>query len=69
MTNIVANWQPIATAPKDGRMLLLADSGRSVIGHWYNNALYGPGWSLEDGFPLHPQPTHWAPVPILEPKL
>ena len=67
-------WQPIETAPKDGRGIILIDMGAPVpeagIGYWA-----GDLWSCVDPSPealadratiqaitwLHP--THWMPLP------
>ena len=52
------DWQPIATAPKDRRVLLGAPS---VVreGEWWE--AYGGMWSVDFS------PTHWMPLP--EPPL
>lgn len=60
-------WQPIGTAPQDGRFILLGtwDGDRFVtgIGQWV--VFDDPGkpghWSLEDWWTT--PVTHWAPVP------
>lgn len=60
-------WQPIATAPRTGIALLLAQPWRSgydtrLIGHYAN------GWVIHDGRELWDvEPTHWMPLP--EPPL
>jgi hypothetical protein len=52
------NWQPIATAPKDGTKLLLwarASTGpREVLIGWWHQEL--------DWFPCF-EPTYWAAMP------
>jgi len=63
-----SGWQPIETAPRDGRPLLLfarslrAQSPIRLVGWW----IYGRGW-IEAAFaPNHPtgvEPTHWMPLP------
>lgn len=66
-------WQPIETAPKDGRMVLLAESGYVECGFWHDGSeCYGhrggAGWfSEEDRHNLltarNVHPTHWMPLP------
>lgn len=65
------DWQPIETAPKDGRQILLcsdyvfADEGVPAmwVGHWRVHDhlawCFVASWDLE---PL-PDATHWAPLP------
>lgn len=43
-------WQPIATAPKDGTVILAYNGERVLV-----------RWSDIDN--CHPQPTHWFPLP------
>ena len=64
------DWQPIETAPRDGRTVLLAEPVDGKVfttpGHWLED--YGGWW--EHG--SHPtdyvdlpveNPTHWMPLP------
>ena len=66
----MSDWQPIATAPKDGTRVLLDwtdETGRQVpiqAGFWHvrenawcdtHHPLHGQG--------AHQQPTHWMPLP------
>ncbi len=65
-------WQPIATAPKDRRVLLLTPryaSQQVWIGRW-NEDRYSkkprPYWDIESWRPTISrggQPTHWQPLP------
>lgn len=61
----MSTWQPIETAPKDGRLLLVFDrSGRGSmvawydLGSWQSHELDSP-W----GGNYCPTPTHWMPLP------
>ena len=63
-----SEWQPIETAPKDGRMVLLfpsrcwaEDSDRGEVGYWDNDFhdWGGLGSAAED----YTGPTHWMPLP------
>lgn len=55
-------WQPISSAPKDGRDVLLCREGeRGVeIGYW---AKSGGHWQLRNAFRGLWPPTHFAPLP------
>lgn len=62
-------WQPIATAPKDGTRVLLAEY--EVSRHWPEDSrwyfwedhwrLYASG--LGEGWGRASNPTHWIPLP------
>ena len=53
-----AGWRDIATAPKDGRQVLLATpSGRIADGYW---SLHYKVWSWPY---VLVNPTHWMPTP------
>ena len=63
-----AGWQPIETAPRDGRPLLLfarslrAQAPIRLVG-WL---IYGRGWVEVAFAPNHPtgvEPSHWMPLP------
>lgn len=53
----VPQWQPIETAPKDGRslILLLTPSGFPQVA--YSNTWWTAGFSVEC------KPTHWSHIP------
>lgn len=54
-------WQEIATAPKDGREVLLwwpYWSNRPTIGYWKH-----PAWIAENALDSLPEPTHWMHLP------
>lgn len=57
----MSDWQPIASAPKDGREILIGwtDSSRIFI------AIFEIGrWrDAEDGEAFPFEPTHWMPLP------
>lgn len=54
------NWQPIETAPRDGRDVLLFDySGVSVIGCW--NIIADDGFFSTEYLPV--DASHWMPLP------
>lgn len=71
-------WQPIETAPKDGREVVLAVKHRAGIKHGVLVGHYMPGghciedhppiaagWYFWDGsmFDKAAEPTHWMPLP------
>lgn len=49
-------WQPIATAPKDGRDVLVFDDGAITIASWFMDLWWDHGEMV-------PEPTHWMPLP------
>lgn len=62
-------WQPIATAPKDGTLILIRErSGRIQVAKWSCPDGYHPGWyvqltrSGDDGYPTW-DVVQWAPIP------
>ena len=56
----VSEWQPIETAPKDGRAVLVLDTGAILISQWVDDE-DGIGW-WDNGL-MEPPPTHWMPLP------
>jgi len=66
-------WQPIETAPTNGRSVLLALSSKHVtVGRWEPQQFHKtprPYWSTERGWLFgiswdrKNQPTHWMPLP------
>ena len=50
--------RPIATAPKDGRPVLLWDAGGVYLGRWC-----GYGWFDHSDESYIKRPSHWLPVP------
>jgi len=55
------DWQPIASAPKDGMEVLLYDGRYIVIGHWMEANYFRDGEPAR-WFP-RAAPTHWMPLP------
>ena len=54
----MSEWQPIETAPKDGREILGWFGSASVI-RWH----IGTESFWTDGFMRLREPTHWMPLP------
>lgn len=56
-------WQPIETAPKDGRAFLACTGNWMTVCHWHHHqrcwATNGPAYSP---YPADEQPTHWQPL-------
>ena len=59
----LTTWQPIETAPKDSKSIILLDrNGTSYSGFWRNHT----GWNPDDNNHLScydTNPTHWMPLP------
>lgn len=60
------HWQPIETAPKDGRVVLLYSPETDGMeldhygaGQWESTGSNGDGYWLHF---LDGEPTHWAPI-------
>jgi len=66
-------WQPIDTAPKDGRTVLvkdtvLTDGAPFIAAYWLEGGEW-QGWAYGDGLmcdcnPIGPQPEIWFDVPL-----
>lgn len=61
----MSEWQPIETAPKDGRDILLWPTRwprkKIDLGFWNDGS---GSWSLSTDIEYSPQnPTHWMPLP------
>ena len=52
-------WQPIETAPKDGRRILVAEDGEIYMVERGMNDWF---W-ISGGHALYVTPTHWMPLP------
>jgi hypothetical protein len=72
----MTDWQPIETAPLDGRDVLLAIPGfrRPLIGRWWDEQTIEQGkvtreykqWNCGMLMGVtKPEPTHWLPLPEL----
>jgi len=55
-------WQPIETAPKDGRQLILLLTPSGFPQPAYSNTWWMAGFSVEC------KPTHWMPLPAAAPQ-
>lgn len=66
-------WQPIESAPKDGRGILVIDATAFVpkagMAWFYRDAWVGEDPGIHDREYCHhsvwPSPTHWMPLPEL----
>ncbi len=64
-------WQPIETAPKDGRVILLygelsVSTGGAVTPRKSSNEVYIGHWHTRwqtGNFAIWENPTHWMPLP------
>ena len=58
-----SQWEPIASAPKDGMPVLVWDDGAITIASWVedHDRLEGSGW-YDHGI-MDPPPSHWMPLP------
>jgi hypothetical protein len=53
-------WQPIDTAPRDGKQIVLSDGRNVGFGHWYRlQARFV--WDAQIG--ARKYPTYWQPLP------
>jgi len=68
----MSEWQPIETAPKDGRDFLAVDSWEDdgeiinlwLVGYFHKGAnRFHYGSADEDHFVVDHTPTHWMPLP------
>lgn len=58
---LLAGWQLIETAPKDGTEVLLFSRGDMAICYWRDDGgMTDWTWGLDQAFSL---PTHWMPLP------
>lgn len=63
---VTEEWQPIDTAPRDGREVVLW-CGQPVCGRISNDYLdperTPQGWTFDVTWPGMTEPTHWIPIP------
>lgn len=65
----MSEWQPIETAPRDGKSILVhARDGDMIVAHWEEQPAFG--WSdwadSRTGYRVHKRSayvTHWMPLP------
>lgn len=70
-SELLGEWRPIETAPKDGTAVLLwahnlLHNGRCIVAQFIEHDI--EYWHVDDGkfgpYPLRgPPPTHWMPTP------
>lgn len=63
-----SDWQPIATAPKDGTEILIAACGNSwFVVFWDDEATNKTHcWQTPDGIAYHNElPNLWMPLPAI----
>ena len=64
----MSGWQPIITAPRDGRVVKLKVNGRWRLGRYGTHGTV-PGWLSAQGSPgeiMWPQPSEWADVRMVD---
>lgn len=63
----VAAWMPIATAPKDGKRIMVFEGGEAQIVAWRAMHYGRMDWGPDDGESVYCEgafrPTHWMPLP------
>jgi hypothetical protein len=60
--DLVPQWQPIETAPKDGTEIIVLCRRKKVSLGWYFSAsTNNKHWLNENGSKINP--THWMPLP------
>ena len=62
--DLAPQWQPIATAPKDGtRFMAYEETGEGCISEcwWHLEVNDWEGW--QNDYDSEPEPTHWMPLP------
>ena len=63
----MANWEPIESAPRDGRQILTWRGDSYVVhvqgGSWYQTSFWSTHRQCFVGWPKESEPTHWMPLP------
>jgi len=64
----MSEWQPIETAPRDRRILVIGEAGTMHVASWSQNPFTGhKSWLIvrtdDKGNCLVMQATHWQPLP------
>lgn len=61
-SDVMTDWQPIETAPKDGTRVLTAKVGGPVgMSFWLTSS--EKWWDGLSGHSRNSPPTHWMPLP------
>jgi len=55
----IPQWQPIETAPKDGKEILI-HWGNKLMDNGYWNGMY---WSIDENQDYYIDASHWMPLP------
>ena len=58
----MADWQPIASAPRDKRTILVWDRVVGVLTAWWDGDAWVHSWDSET-IPGQDALTHWQPLP------
>ena len=58
----MSEWQPIETAPRTGRQMILLLTPSRFPQVAFSNTWWTAGFSVDN------KPTHWAPIPDLPPQ-
>ncbi len=63
MSDDLVGWQPIETAPKDGKRILVGRAGAPPIFVWWEKLGDGSFTWVGVMGALAKAPTHWFPIP------
>lgn len=69
----ISEWQPIETAPKNGKSILISSANWKTVWRGYYRsaqtepedyiARFGEGWTRDNYSDLNLFPTYWMPLP------